>query len=89
MVISGREFSEEVIARITRTGGELIEDYLRKNEFDPAFERLLNGFCVALGDYYVRSDECAEARKRSSCDDKSADIEQVAASQSQGRDRRR
>lgn len=72
----------------TRTGGELIADYLRTDETDPAFQRLLNGFYVALADYYVRSDECANARKRSSRDEKSADIEEVAAAQTKGRGRR-
>lgn len=73
----------------TRTGGELIGDYLRGGTADEPFRRLLNGFCVALGDYYVRSADCADERKRSSRDEKCADIEEVAASQMKGSGRRR
>jgi hypothetical protein len=73
----------------TPTGGELIGDYLRGGTADEPFRRLLNGFCVALGDYYVRSEYCSDERKRSSRDEKCADIEAVAAAQSKGRGRRR
>lgn len=73
----------------TRTGGELIGDYLRGNGGDRPLRQLLNGFCTALADYYVRSDEIAAARKRSSRDLKFEDLEEVAADQTKGRGRRR
>lgn len=73
----------------TRTGGELIGDYLRGHGADVPFGHLLNGFCTALADYYVRSDEIASARKRSSRDLQFENLEEVAADQSKGRGRRR
>lgn len=73
----------------TRTGGKLIGDYLRGGNADEPFRRLLNGFCVAIGDYRIRSEVCADERKRSNRVVKCGDIEAVAAAQTQGRGRRR
>ena len=72
-----------------RRGGEESGDRRRGNRGDGPLRHLLNGFCTALADYYVRSDEIAAARKRSSRDLKFEDLEEVAGAQTKGRGRRR
>jgi hypothetical protein len=73
----------------TPTGGELVGDYLRGDDGDRPFRRLLHGLYVGLCDYYVRSDRYSEDRKRSSLDRKVADPAAVDEAQTRGRGRRR
>ena len=73
----------------TNTGGELVGDYLRGEDDDRPFRRLLNGLYVGLCDYYARSDRYAEDRKKSSRDLKVADVAAVDEAQTKGRGHRR
>lgn len=73
----------------TKTGGELIADFLRVPDDDQPFRRLLNGILIGLYDYSSRSERYAEARKQSTQMLQTDNIEAVAAAQSHGRHRRR
>lgn len=73
----------------TKTGGELIADYLRVEAGDQPFRRLLNGIKIGLWDYYSRSDRYAKARRDSSRFVTCGDIEAVAAAQTNGKGSRR
>lgn len=70
----------------TPTGGKLISDYLQVEDADRPFRRLLHGFQVALSDYYSRSQEFAEARKKTAC--QVEDLAATEARQTRGRGRR-
>lgn len=72
----------------TPTGGELIGDYLRHDGGEP-FERLLNGFWIALLDYHGRSADVALERKKLGFQAMDGDVEALAALQARGRGRRR
>lgn len=73
----------------TRTGGELLGDYLRRGTGDEPFRRLLNGICVATGDYRARGLTCADERKSSNRGLSYGDVEELDAAQTKGRGRRR
>jgi hypothetical protein len=72
----------------TKTGGELIGEYLRSDDGDRPFQRLLNGLWVSLVDYYLRSDRYAEARKKGACQAEDGDVEATATAQTGGKGRR-
>lgn len=73
----------------TPTGGKLISDYLRGDGTDRPFRRLLHGFHLALGDYYLRSEMFAQARKKTGRQVEDNDLEAVEARQTRGRGHRR
>ena len=49
---------------LTRTGCELISEFLAAPSSRPAFHRLLNGLCIAMYDYARRNDLFALLRKK-------------------------
>lgn len=73
----------------TKTGGDLIADYLRVEVGDQPFRRLLNGIWIGLCDYFARSDRYAEARRGLNRLVTFDDIEAVAADQTRGKGSRR
>jgi hypothetical protein len=74
----------------TRNGGRLIGDYLRNDDRDLSFKRLLYGLMIALNHYAQQRDEQSSSRKKSPFLATYGDIESIHASQvSQSRSRRR
>lgn len=71
----------------TRVGGELIGDFLRARDNAP-FQRLLNGFLIAVGEYQERSQQIAATRAGRNVVTSVEDLERVAAQQTGNRRRR-
>lgn len=74
----------------TKTGGELISDFLSDESGTLPFHRLLNGFWISLFDYNSRSERYAASRKKGDVTTHDGDIEEMYAAQlSQQKYRRR
>jgi hypothetical protein len=65
----------------TKTGCELIGQWLANPESRPAFQRLLHGLCLAMGDYARRSDLASTLRTKDAAFVTGYNLEEEEASQ--------